>query len=473
MGARSTARSGSPTSPAPPSSRSRSPARCRRTSCAPTRASRSARRSRSPTASSRRRTGRAGSSPCRTSSRAPRTSARCAIGQRLGETALRPLGAPVRLRPADRAAAARRVAGHRAEGRRTTPAPRSGTCRSARASPSRRCRWSRAYAAIANGGEFVKPRLTMDEEPRAGPARDVRAHGGARAAHAGGRARADRHRARGGRRRATTSRARPERPRSPRTASTPRTSTSPRSSASRPPTNPQLLAAVIVDEPKVIHSGGEVAAPAFEKIASFALPYLGIPPGLGPRWPDRRAACLEFRCPMTLRELLDAAGIAAPPRSAARRCRRSRAWPTGARASRRGRSFFACRDSWWTGTSSPPTRSSAGRPRSCASARSALDVPEVVVPSVRAAMGPLAAAFHGKPDGALRVVGVTGHERQDDDRLPRAPRARGAGHPDGPARDGALGDRRPGGGGGAHDARGRRPAGDASAACSTRATRRA
>jgi cell division protein FtsI (penicillin-binding protein 3) len=45
-----------------------------------------------------------------------------------------------------------------------------------------------------------------------------------------------------------------------------------------PAQNPQLLVAVIVDEPKVVHSGGEVAAPAFEKIASFALPYLGIPP---------------------------------------------------------------------------------------------------------------------------------------------------------------------------------------------------
>ena len=35
---------------------------------------------------------------------------------------------------------------------------------------------------------------------------------------------------------------------------------------------------MIVDEPKVVPSGSEVAAPAFEKIASFALPYLGIPP---------------------------------------------------------------------------------------------------------------------------------------------------------------------------------------------------
>jgi cell division protein FtsI (penicillin-binding protein 3) len=46
-----------------------------------------------------------------------------------------------------------------------------------------------------------------------------------------------------------------------------------------PAQDPRLLVAVIVDEPKLVHSGGAVAAPAFEKIASFALPYLGIPPG--------------------------------------------------------------------------------------------------------------------------------------------------------------------------------------------------
>jgi UDP-N-acetylmuramoyl-L-alanyl-D-glutamate--2,6-diaminopimelate ligase len=37
-----------------------------------------------------------------------------------------------------------------------------------------------------------------------------------------------------------------------------------------------------------------------------------------------------------------------------------------------------------------------------------LEVPEVVVPSVRAAMGPVAARFHGDPSAGLRVVGVTG-----------------------------------------------------------------
>src|ERR687884_966120 len=37
-----------------------------------------------------------------------------------------------------------------------------------------------------------------------------------------------------------------------------------------------------------------------------------------------------------------------------------------------------------------------------------LGVPEVVVPDVRAAMGPAAARFHGDPTAELRVVGITG-----------------------------------------------------------------
>jgi cell division protein FtsI (penicillin-binding protein 3) len=45
-----------------------------------------------------------------------------------------------------------------------------------------------------------------------------------------------------------------------------------------PARNPHLLVAVMVDEPKGETSGGAVAAPAFQKIASFALPYLRIPP---------------------------------------------------------------------------------------------------------------------------------------------------------------------------------------------------
>jgi cell division protein FtsI/penicillin-binding protein 2 len=45
-----------------------------------------------------------------------------------------------------------------------------------------------------------------------------------------------------------------------------------------PARRPRLLVSVMVDEPKGKIAGGEVAAPAFEKIVAFALPYLRIPP---------------------------------------------------------------------------------------------------------------------------------------------------------------------------------------------------
>jgi cell division protein FtsI (penicillin-binding protein 3) len=45
-----------------------------------------------------------------------------------------------------------------------------------------------------------------------------------------------------------------------------------------PARDPRLLVAVMVDEPRGQIYGGTVAAPAFEQIVSFALPYLRIPP---------------------------------------------------------------------------------------------------------------------------------------------------------------------------------------------------
>lgn len=46
-----------------------------------------------------------------------------------------------------------------------------------------------------------------------------------------------------------------------------------------PARDPSLLISVMVDEPTGgVNAGGSVAAPAFGKIAEFALPYLGIPP---------------------------------------------------------------------------------------------------------------------------------------------------------------------------------------------------
>jgi cell division protein FtsI (penicillin-binding protein 3) len=44
-----------------------------------------------------------------------------------------------------------------------------------------------------------------------------------------------------------------------------------------PAQDPRLLVAVIVDQPQGEIYGGSVAAPAFGKIAAFALPYLGVP----------------------------------------------------------------------------------------------------------------------------------------------------------------------------------------------------
>jgi len=45
-----------------------------------------------------------------------------------------------------------------------------------------------------------------------------------------------------------------------------------------PASHPQLLVSVVVDEPQGAIYGGQVAAPAFQKIVAFALPYLGIRP---------------------------------------------------------------------------------------------------------------------------------------------------------------------------------------------------
>jgi cell division protein FtsI (penicillin-binding protein 3) len=45
-----------------------------------------------------------------------------------------------------------------------------------------------------------------------------------------------------------------------------------------PAKNPRLLVAVMVDTPRGDYYGGTVAAPAFERIMEFALPYLKIPP---------------------------------------------------------------------------------------------------------------------------------------------------------------------------------------------------
>ncbi|MBK5233066.1 MAG: penicillin-binding protein 2 [Thermoleophilia bacterium] len=44
-----------------------------------------------------------------------------------------------------------------------------------------------------------------------------------------------------------------------------------------PADNPAIAVSVVVNEPEGPHTGGEVAAPAFGELASFTLPYLGVP----------------------------------------------------------------------------------------------------------------------------------------------------------------------------------------------------
>ncbi len=45
-----------------------------------------------------------------------------------------------------------------------------------------------------------------------------------------------------------------------------------------PASNPQLVVAVMVDEPQGSIYGGSVAAPAFQKIVGWAVPHFGISP---------------------------------------------------------------------------------------------------------------------------------------------------------------------------------------------------
>jgi cell division protein FtsI/penicillin-binding protein 2 len=134
-----------------------------------------------------------------------------------------------------------------------------------------------AYAAIANGGVLVKPRLVLDGEPQEGR-RILAAESAARVRRMlegvlGPTGTAPEAAVEGYDIAGKTG-----------TAEKPEDGVYSKDKyvasfvGFAPAQDPRLLVAVIVDEPKLVHSGGAVAAPAFEKIASFALPYLGIPP---------------------------------------------------------------------------------------------------------------------------------------------------------------------------------------------------
>ena len=108
---------------------------------------------------------------------------------------------------------------------------------------------------------------------------------------------------------------------------------------------------------------------------------------------------------MTLRELLQAAGIAAPPHAGT--------VPVTGLAYRSesvtpGALFFCVPGFVVDGHEFAPDAVQRGAVALVCERPLDTGVPEVVVPSVRAAMGPIAAAFNGNPTAQLRVAGVTG-----------------------------------------------------------------
>ena len=144
-----------------------------------------------------------------------------------------------------------------------------------------------------------------------------------------------------------------------------------------PAQDPQLLVAVIVDEPKVVHSGGEVAAPGVREDRQLRAARTSASRRSSA---DVRARSRELRCPpcgeprisvpMTLRELLDAAGIAAPPRPARDVADRGPCLPQRERHAG-GALFLRAGLRGRRARVRPRRGRSAGRPRSCASGRSA------------------------------------------------------------------------------------------------------
>jgi UDP-N-acetylmuramoyl-L-alanyl-D-glutamate--2,6-diaminopimelate ligase len=108
---------------------------------------------------------------------------------------------------------------------------------------------------------------------------------------------------------------------------------------------------------------------------------------------------------MTLRELLQAAGVAAPEGG-------GDADVTGlayrSESVTQGTLFFCVPGFVVDGHEFAPDAVKRGAAALVCERPLGLDVPDLVVPSVRAAMGPLAAAFNARPTAQLKVVGITG-----------------------------------------------------------------
>ena len=131
-----------------------------------------------------------------------------------------------------------------------------------------------------------------------------------------------------------------------------------------PAQDPKLLAAVIVDQPQGEIYGGSVAAPAFGKIAAFALPYLGVPRNRGrPGARARRGRPLTVEGsrsrvpqapggPAADEAGLSCRGSCGSPDRRGRLGGGRRRSPTTAERSGRGRCSSACPGRRWMGMSS-------------------------------------------------------------------------------------------------------------------------
>ena len=103
---------------------------------------------------------------------------------------------------------------------------------------------------------------------------------------------------------------------------------------------------------------------------------------------------------------------------AALRRRGLRARLRHARGRRPARSSSACAGATPTGTRSRRPRPRSARRRSSSSIRVDVDLPQLVVPDVRAAMPAAAALFFGDPTARARRRRDHRHEREDDHRVP-------------------------------------------------------